>query len=104
MASSALHATGGSTNHVIHLVAMARAGGMILTLEDFDDLSKVVPLLTRIYPNGSADVNHFTAAGGTGYLIGQLLEAGLLHPDAKTVDGRPARRRTRRSPVLTTAS
>ncbi len=85
----ALHATGGSTNHVIHLVAMARAGGMILTLEDFDDLSKVVPLLTRIYPNGSADVNHFTAAGGTGYLIGQLLEAGLLHPDAKTVSGSP---------------
>ena len=68
---------------------MARAGGMILTLEDFDDLSKVVPLLTRIYPNGSADVNHFTAAGGTGYLIGQLLEAGLLHPDAKTVTGSP---------------
>jgi phosphogluconate dehydratase len=85
----ALHATGGSTNHVIHLVAMARAGGMILTLEDFDDLSKVVPLLTRIYPNGSADVNHFTAAGGTGYLIGQLLEAGLLHPDARTVTGSP---------------
>ncbi len=85
----ALHATGGSTNHVIHLVAMARAGGMILTLEDFDDLSKVVPLLTRIYPNGSADVNHFTAAGGTGYLIGELLEAGLLHPDAKTVTGSP---------------
>ena len=85
----ALHATGGSTNHVIHLVAMARAGGMILTLQDFDDLSKVVPLLTRIYPNGSADVNHFTAAGGTGYLIGQLLEAGLLHPDAKTVTGSP---------------
>ncbi len=85
----ALHATGGSTNHVIHLVAMARAGGLILTLEDFGDLSKVVPLLTRIYPNGSADVNHFTAAGGTGYLIGQLLEAGLLHPDARTVTGSP---------------
>jgi phosphogluconate dehydratase len=83
----ALHATGGSTNHVIHLIAMARAGGIILTLEDFGDLSKVVPLLTRIYPNGSADVNHFTAAGGTGFLIGQLLEAGLLHPDAKTVAG-----------------
>ena len=88
----ALHATGGSTNHVIHLVAMARAGGLILTLEDFDDLSKVVPLLTRIYPNGSADVNHFTAAGGTGYLIGQLLDAGLLHPDAQHGHGRPARR------------
>jgi phosphogluconate dehydratase len=85
----ALHATGGSTNHVIHLVAMARAGGMILTLEDFADLSHVVPLLTRIYPNGSADVNHFTAAGGTGFLIGELLKAGLLHPDAKTVTGGP---------------
>ncbi|ACK50093.1 6-phosphogluconate dehydratase [Methylocella silvestris BL2] len=85
----ALHATGGSTNHVIHLVAMARAGGIILTLEDFGDLSKVVPLLTRIYPNGSADVNHFSAAGGTGYLIGELLKAGLLNPDAKTVTGAP---------------
>ncbi len=85
----ALHATGGSTNHVIHLIAMARAGGMILTLEDFGDLSKVVPLLTRIYPNGSADVNHFTAAGGTGYLLGQLLQAGLVHPDALTVSGGP---------------
>ena len=62
----ALHATAGSTNHVIHLIAMARAGGIILTLDDFADLSKAVPLLTRIYPNGTADVNHFTAAGGTG--------------------------------------
>ena len=83
----ALHATGGSTNHLIHLIAMARAGGLILTLDDFADLSSVVPLLTRIYPNGSADVNHFTAAGGTGFLIGELLNAGLLHPDAKTVAG-----------------
>jgi len=64
---------------------MARAGGIILTLEDFADLSKAVPLLTRIYPNGSADVNHFTAAGGTGFLIRSLLGAGLLHPGAKTV-------------------
>ncbi|PNG24944.1 phosphogluconate dehydratase [Methylocella silvestris] len=85
----ALHATGGSTNHVIHLVAMARAGGIILTLADFGELSQVVPLLTRIYPNGSADVNHFSAAGGTGYLIGELLKAGLLNPDAKTVTGAP---------------
>ena len=83
----ALHATGGSTNHVIHLVAMARAGGIVLTLDDFADLSKVVPLLTRIYPNGTADVNHFTAAGGTGFLIGSLLQAGLVHPDANTVAG-----------------
>ena len=73
----ALHATGGSTNHVIHLVAMARAGGIVLMLDDFADLSKVVPLLTRIYPNGTADVNHFTAAGGTGFLIASLLQAGL---------------------------
>jgi phosphogluconate dehydratase len=83
----ALHATGGSTNHVIHLIAMARAGGIVLMLDDFADISKVVPLLTRIYPNGTADVNHFTAAGGTGFLIGSLLQAGLLHPDAKTVAG-----------------
>jgi phosphogluconate dehydratase len=83
----ALHATGGSTNHVIHLVAMARAGGVILTLDDFANLSKAVPLLTRIYPNGTADVNHFTAAGGTGFLIGSLLRMGLLHPDARTVAG-----------------
>ncbi len=83
----ALHATGGSTNHVIHLVAMARAGGIVLTLDDFADLSKVVPLLTRIYPNGTADVNHFTAAGGTGFLIASLLHAGLVHPDARTVAG-----------------
>ena len=83
----ALHATGGSTNHVIHLVAMARAGGIVLMLDDFADLSKVVPLLTRIYPNGTADVNHFTAAGGTGFLIASLLHAGLVHPDARTVAG-----------------
>jgi phosphogluconate dehydratase len=83
----ALHATGGSTNHVIHLIAMARAGGVILTLDDFADLSKVVPLLTRIYPNGTADVNHFRAAGGTGFLIGTLLGAGLLHKEARTIAG-----------------
>jgi phosphogluconate dehydratase len=82
-----LHATGGSTNHVIHIIAMARAGGIILTLDDFADLSKAVPLLTHIYPNGTADVNHFTAAGGTGFLIRSLLGAGLLHPGAKTVAG-----------------
>jgi phosphogluconate dehydratase len=83
----ALHATGGSTNHVIHLVAMARAGGIMLTLDDFADLSKAVPLLTRIYPNGTADVNHFAAAGGTGFLIATLLGAGLLHHDARTIAG-----------------
>jgi phosphogluconate dehydratase len=83
----ALLATGGSTNLVIHLIAMARAGGIVLTLDDFASLSKVVPLLARIYPNGSADVNHFRAAGGTGFLIRSLLRAGLLHPDARTVAG-----------------
>ncbi len=83
----ALHATGGSTNHIIHLIAMARAGGIILTLDDFADLSKAVPLLARIYPNGTADVNHFTAAGGTGFLIKTLLHAGLLHKEVKTVAG-----------------
>ena len=82
-----LHATGGSTNHLLHLIAMAHAAGIELRLEDFDDLSKVVPLLARIYPNGKADVNHFDAAGGMGFLIAQLIDAGLIHGDAKTVYG-----------------
>jgi len=80
-----LMATGGSTNLVLHLPAMARAAGIDLTLQDFDDLSQVVPLLARIYPNGLADVNHFHAAGGLGLLIHELLNAGLLNPDAKTI-------------------
>jgi len=83
----ALLATGGSTNHTLHLPAMAAAAGIELTWDDFAELSSVTPLLTRIYPNGSADVNHFHAAGGTGFLIGELLEAGLLHEDVKTVTG-----------------
>ncbi|MQQ10215.1 phosphogluconate dehydratase [Epibacterium sp. SM1979] len=82
-----LMATGGSTNLLIHLIAMARAGGIILDWQDFSDLSDVVPLLARVYPNGLADVNHFHAAGGLGYLIGELLGAGFLHPDTKTVAG-----------------
>jgi len=82
-----LHATGGSTNHTLHLVAMARAAGIHLAWEDISDLSDVVPLLARVYPNGLADVNHFHAAGGMGYLIGQLLSAGLLHDDVRTVFG-----------------
>ncbi len=82
-----LMATGGSTNLLIHLVAMARAGGIILTPDDFSDVSDLVPLLARVYPNGLADVNHFHAAGGLGFLIGQLLDGGLLHPDTKTVAG-----------------
>ncbi|MFD3190135.1 phosphogluconate dehydratase [Sedimentitalea sp. HM32M-2] len=82
-----LHATGGSTNLLIHLVAMARAGGILLDWQDFADLSEVVPLLARVYPNGLADVNHFHAAGGLSYLIGELLGAGLLHPDTRTIAG-----------------
>jgi phosphogluconate dehydratase len=84
----ALLGTGGSTNHTMHLVAMAGAAGIDLTWDDFDELSAVVPLLARIYPNGPADVNHFHAAGGTAVLIGSLLDAGLLHPDVTTVVGK----------------
>ncbi|MEM0935654.1 MAG: phosphogluconate dehydratase [Pseudomonadota bacterium] len=82
-----LMATGGSTNLVIHLPAMARAAGIILDLEDFEALSEITPLMARIYPNGLADVNHFHAAGGLGYLIGELLGAGLLHADVQTIAG-----------------
>ena len=82
-----LHATGGSTNHTLHLVAMAGAAGITLTWDDFADLAQVTPLLTRIYPNGTADVNHFHAAGGTGFVIRELLSAGLLHEDVRTVVG-----------------
>jgi phosphogluconate dehydratase len=82
-----LMATGGSTNLLIHLLAMARAGGIILDWQDFADLSEAVPLLARVYPNGLADVNHFHAAGGLGYLIRELLAGGLLHTDTKTVAG-----------------
>jgi phosphogluconate dehydratase len=92
----ALLATGGSTNHTLHLVAMAAAAGIELTWDDFDELSSVVPLLARIYPNGSADVNHFHAAGGTAFLISELLGAGLLHGDVKTVAGDGLARYTRR--------
>jgi len=82
-----LLATGGSTNHTLHLVAMARAVGVAITWDDFAELSPAVPLLTRIYPNGPADVNHFHAAGGMGFLIRELLGAGLLHEDIGTVAG-----------------
>ncbi len=82
-----LLATGGSTNHTLHLVAMARSAGILINWDDFSDLSAVVPLLARVYPNGSADVNHFHAAGGMGFLIAQLLQAGLLHADVHTVMG-----------------
>ncbi|MEO0522757.1 MAG: phosphogluconate dehydratase [Pseudomonadota bacterium] len=82
-----LNATGGSTNLLIHLVAMARAGGILLDPQDFADLAEVTPLLARVYPNGLADVNHFHAAGGLGYMIGELLRAGLMHEDVVTVMG-----------------
>ncbi|MEY4762045.1 MAG: hypothetical protein RLZZ200_1901 [Pseudomonadota bacterium] len=82
-----LLATGGSTNHTIHLVAMAAAAGITINWDDFSDLSHVVPLLARVYPNGKADVNHFHAAGGMGFLIRELLDAGLLHEDIPTVMG-----------------
>ena len=82
-----LLATGGSTNHTLHLVAIAHAAGISINWDDFSDLSAVVPLLARIYPNGKADVNHFHAAGGMGFLIGELLDAGLLHGDVLTVAG-----------------
>jgi phosphogluconate dehydratase len=90
-AIAALHATGGSTNHTLHLVAIARAAGIVIDWNDFDEMSKVVPLLTRIYPNGDADVNHFQAAGGPGFVIRELLDAGLAHDDVNTILGRGLR-------------
>ena len=86
-----LNATGGSTNHTIHLIAMAAAAGIKLTWQDISDISATVPLLARVYPNGLADVNHFHAAGGMGYLIRELLDAGLLHEDVRTVWGETLR-------------
>lgn len=82
-----LMATGGSTNLVLHLPAMARASGIMLEIEDFDEISSVTPLMAKVYPNGLADVNHFHAAGGLGYMINDLLDAGLLHNDVTTVMG-----------------
>lgn len=83
-----LLATGGSTNHTMHIVAYARAAGIIVTWDDFSDLSKVVPLLTRIYPNGPADINHFHAAGGMAFLVKQLIAGGLVHEDVNTIVGK----------------
>ena len=82
-----LMATGGSTNLALHLVAMAHAAGIILTLEDLDDISRTTPLLARVYPNGSADVNHFQAAGGMAFVVRELLKAGLVHEDVQTIAG-----------------
>ena len=91
----ALLATGGSTNHLIHWVAVARSAGMAIDWQDFSDLSAVVPLLARVYPNGSADVNQFQAAGGPGYVIRELLDAGLMHEDVLTVRAGGIREYTR---------
>jgi phosphogluconate dehydratase len=82
-----LHATGGSTNHTIHIIAIARAAGILIDWDDFAELSAAVPLLARVYPNGNADVNVFHAAGGMGFLVRELLAAGLLHGDVSTVAG-----------------
>jgi phosphogluconate dehydratase len=90
----ALLATGGSTNHTMHLVAIARAAGITLSWDDIADLSAVVPLLARVYPNGKADVNHFHAAGGMAFVINTLLDAGLMHDDVRTVAGDGLRRYT----------
>ncbi|MBG6630760.1 phosphogluconate dehydratase [Pseudomonas aeruginosa] len=95
----ALLATGGSTNHTLHLLAIAQAAGIQLTWQDMSELSHVVPPLARIYPNGQADINHFQAAGGMSFLIRQLLDGGLLHEDVQTVAG-PGLRRYTRAPFL----
>jgi phosphogluconate dehydratase len=96
----ALLATGGSTNHTLHLVAIARAAGIVIDWNDFDELSQAVPLTARIYPNGKADVNHFHAAGGIAYLVRDLLEAGLLHEDVKTVAGEGLKHYTREPKLI----
>ncbi|MFI8607690.1 phosphogluconate dehydratase [Pseudomonas sp. NPDC077649] len=91
----ALHATGGSTNHTLHMPAIARAAGILLTWQDMAELSEVVPTLAHVYPNGKADINHFQAAGGMALLIRELLAAGLLHEEVNTVAGRGLSRYTR---------
>ena len=94
-AMAALLATGGSTNHLIHWVAVARSAGILIDWSDFSALSGVVPLLSRVYPNGSADVNQFQAAGGPGFVIRELLDAGLMHEDVLSVAGKSLRPFTR---------
>ena len=95
-----LLATGGSTNHTIHLIAIARAAGIIVNWDDFDALSKAIPQLTKIYPNGPADVNQFHAAGGMGLLIRELLDHGLLHGDILTVGDQHGMAQYSQIPVL----
>ncbi len=94
-----LLATGGSTNHTLHLVAIARAAGLEIDWDDFAELSAVTPLIARVYPNGAADVNHFHAAGGMAYVVRQLLDAGLAHEPVSTVAG-PGLRRYQQEPFL----
>ena len=95
-----LLATGGSTNHTIHLIAIARAAGIIINWDDFDQLSKIIPLLAKIYPNGSADINHFQAAGGMGVLIAELLRNGLLHGDILTIGDQRGMAQYNQEPTL----
>ena len=95
-----LLATGGSTNHTIHLIAIAKAAGIIIDWEDMSDLSDVVPLITRMYPNGAADVNHFHAAGGMCFVIKTLLRQGLLHNDVTTILGHGLEQYTKESKIL----
>lgn len=89
-----LLATGGSTNHTIHIIAIAKAAGIIINWDDFSDLSEVVPSITKVYPNGAADVNHFHASGGMGFVIRTLLDKGLLHEDVRTILGDGLRKYT----------
>ena len=96
----ALLATGGSTNHTLHLVAIAKAAGIVIDWNDFDTLSAIVPLLTRIYPNGEADINHFHAAGGAGFVMRELLDAGLLHDDVTTILGQGLRAHCREATLI----
>jgi len=96
----ALLATGGSTNHTMHWVSVARAAGIVIDWQDFDELSAVIPLLARIYPNGTADVNHFEAAGGPVFIIRELIHAGLMHADVKTIFGNIGLRAHTRRPDL----
>ncbi len=95
----ALLATGGSTNLTMHIIAFAKAAGIIVNFQDFNDLSDVVPLITRIYPNGSADVNHFQQAGGMALLFKELIDSGLIHEDVETICGRGLSRYTKQ-PVI----
>jgi len=95
----ALLATGGSTNLTMHIIAFARAAGIIINFQDFNDLSHAVPLITKIYPNGEADINHFQEAGGMALLFKELINAGLLHEDVETICGRGLTRYTKK-PIL----